>query len=49
MKLLKLVVQVLVHALLMKVANSPSLLDSPRKDLSSETLMKINRLIDGEL
>jgi len=49
LKLLKLLLQVLAHARLTKVANGPSLLDSTQKELSNETLMKINAVISSEL
>jgi len=32
-----------------KIANGPSLLDSTQKELSNETLMKINGVISAEL
>jgi len=49
LKLLKLLRQVLAYARLIKVANGPSLLDSTNKDLTNETLMKINGVISAEL
>ena len=49
MKLLKLLLQVLAYAWLTKIANGPSLLDSTQKELSNETLMKINGVISAEL
>jgi len=49
LKLLKLLLQVLPHARLTKVANGPSLLDSTQKELSNETLMKIKGVISAEL
>jgi len=49
LKLLKLLLQVLAYARLTKVANGPSLLDSTQKELSNETLMKINGVISAEL
>ena len=49
MKLLKLFLQVLVYAPLLKVAKGPSLLDSTQKELSNETLMKINGVISEQL
>jgi len=42
LKLLKLLLQVLAHVRLTKVANGPSLLDSTQKELSNKTMMKIN-------
>ena len=47
--MLRLLVQVLAHARLTKVANGPSLLDSTQKELSNETIMKINGVIFVEL
>ena len=47
--MLKLLVQVLVYSQWTKVANGPSLLDSTQKELSNETLMKINGVISVEL
>jgi len=38
-----------VHAQLTKVAYGPSLLDSTQKELTNETLMKINGVISAEL
>jgi len=49
LKLLKLLPQVLAYARLTQKANGPSLLDSTQKELSNETLMKINRVISAEL
>jgi len=49
LKLSKLLMQVLAHARLTKVANGPSLLESAQKELSNETLMKINGVISAEL
>jgi len=49
LKLFELLVQVLAHARLTKVANRNSLLDSTQKELSNETLMKINGVISAEL
>ena len=49
MKLLKLLLQVLAYARLTKIVNRPSLLDSTQKELSNETLMKINGVISAEL
>jgi len=49
LKLLKLLLQVLAHAQLTKVANGPSPLDSTQKGLSNETLMKMNVVISKEL
>ena len=49
LKLLKLLLQVLAYAWLTKVANGPSLVDSTQKELSNETLMKINGVISVEL
>jgi len=49
LKLLKLLPQVLAYARLTKIANGPSLLDSTQKELSNETLMKINGVISVEL
>jgi len=48
-KWLKLLLQVLAYAWLTNVANEPSLLDSPQKELSNETLMKINGVISREV
>ena len=47
--MLKLLLQVLAYARLAKVANGLSLLDSTQKELSNETLMKINGVISEEL
>jgi len=49
LKLLKLPLQVLAHVWLTKVANGPRVLDSTQKELSNETLMKINGVISAEL
>jgi len=49
LKLLKLLLQVLAYAWLTRVANGPSLSDSTQKDLTNETLMKINGVISAEL
>jgi len=49
LKLLKLLLQVLPHARKTKVANGPILLDSTQKELSNETLIKINAVISVEL
>jgi len=49
LKLLKLLLQVLAYARLTKIVNRPSLLDSTQKELSNETLMKINGVISAEL
>jgi len=49
LKMLKLLRQVLAYARLTKVANGPSLLDSTQKELSNETLMKINGVRSAEL
>jgi len=48
LRLLKLLPQVLAYARLTKIANGPSLLDSKQKELSNETLMKINGVISAE-
>jgi len=47
--LLKLLLQVLAHAWLTKVANGPSVLDSMQKEVSNKNLMKIKRVISREL
>ena len=47
-KIFKLLLQVLTYAWLTKEANGPSLLDSTQKELSNETLMKINGVIPVE-
>jgi len=47
--LLILLPQVLAYARLTNIANGPSGLDSTQKELSSETLMKINGVIPAEL
>ena len=49
LKLLILLLQVLAYARLTKVTNGPSPLDSSQKELSNETLMKINGVISAEL
>ena len=49
LKLLKLLLQVLAYVQLTKVAKGPSLLDPTQKELSNETLMKINGVISAEL
>jgi len=49
LKLLKLLQQVIAYARLAKVANGPSPLDSMQKELSNESLMKINGVISAEL
>ena len=49
LKLLKLLPQVLAYARLTKRPNGPSLLDSTQKELSNETLIKINGVISAEL
>jgi len=38
-----------IYTRLTKVANGPSPLDSTQKELSNETLIKINQVITGEL
>jgi len=48
-KLLNLLLQVLAYARLTKVANRPCLLYSTQKELSNETLKKINGVISAEL
>jgi len=49
LKLLTLLPQVLAYGWLTNIANGPSLLDSTQKELSNETLMKINGVISAEL
>jgi len=49
LKLLKLLLQVLAYARLTKVGNGPSLLDPTQKELSNETLMKINGVTSEQL
>ena len=49
MKVLKLLPEVLAYTRLTKIANGHSLLDSTLKELSNETLMKINGVISAEL
>jgi len=49
LKLLKLLPQVLAYARLTKIAKGPSLLDSTQRELSNETLIKINGVISAEL
>jgi len=49
LKLLKLLPQDLAYVRLTKRPNGPSLLDSTLKELSNETLMKINGVISAEL
>jgi len=48
-EVVKLLAQVLAYARLTKIANGLSLLDSTKKELSNETLMKINGVISAEL
>ena len=47
--MLKLLLQVLAYARLTKVGNGPSLLDPTQKELSNETLMKINGVTSEQL
>jgi len=49
LKFLKLLLQVLAYATWTKLDNGPSLLYSMEKELSNETVMKINGVISVEL
>jgi len=49
LKLLKLLLQLLAYAWLIKLDNGPSPVDSTQKEISNENCMKVNGVISAEL